>query len=113
LGSRQKRRIRKAHIREIARERIIRLFELARAYPPKSRRYLQLAKRIEMRHRVRIPRDLKRSMCKGCSILLIPGRNARVRIQRRRGYITTTCLECGRVMRYPYRLKRLKEGARR
>ncbi|HEC57643.1 MAG TPA: ribonuclease P [Candidatus Syntrophoarchaeum butanivorans] len=109
LGSRRRRR-RKALIREIAKERIIRLFELAEDCPERSRRYLQLAKRIGMRYRVRIPPDLKRRMCKGCAVLLIPGRNARVRLHRRRGYITTTCLECGRVMRVPYKPLKKKEG---
>ncbi|RLG33580.1 ribonuclease P [Methanosarcinales archaeon] len=101
-----KRRKQKTKIRKIAFERIIRLFELAEECPERSRRYLQLAKRIGMRHRVRIPRDLKQHMCRGCSVFLIPGKNARVRLQSRRGYITTTCLECGRVMRLPYRPKR-------
>jgi len=88
----------------IAKERIERLFELAerefRHNPELSHTWLELARRISMRTRVRIPRELKRRMCKSCHRLLVPGRSARVRLKR--GRVCITCLACGRVMRYPY-----------
>ncbi|MHC1635166.1 MAG: ribonuclease P protein component 4 [Candidatus Methanospirareceae archaeon] len=97
-------------IRDIALQRIERLFELAEADAKKkkgkirSNRYVQLARRIGMRYRVRIPKHLKMRICKGCHSFLIPGRNARVRL--RGDYMVTTCLECNRKMRRPYKTPR-------
>lgn len=89
---------------KIAKERIERLFELAEREfghdPELTRAWLELARRISMRTRVRIPRELKRRMCRSCHRMLVPGRSARVRLKR--GRVCITCLACGRVMRYPY-----------
>ena len=94
---------------DIAVQRIERLFELAEeearaGVEKRSSRYLQLARAIGMRYRVRIPRHLKMRSCKGCYALLIPGKTARVRL--REEYITTTCLRCGKQMRRPYKVPR-------
>lgn len=91
---------------DIALQRIERLLELAVrdakvGKEKRSERYVDLARKMGMRHRVRIPPDLKRRICKGCHGILIPGRNARVRL--RGDYIATTCLRCGRQMRQPYK----------
>ena len=94
---------------DLALQRIERLFELAEADARKmdtgaksrSDSYVQLARRIGMRYRVRIPGQLKMRICKGCYTYLIPGKNARIRL--RGGYITTTCLKCGKQMRHPYK----------
>lgn len=96
-------------VRNIAAQRIQRLLELAEAEVKKgnetrSDRYVQLARKIGMRYRVRIPPDLKIAICKGCHSLLIPGKSARVRL--RGDYITTTCLKCGMMMRRPYKAPR-------
>ncbi len=101
--------------RSIAQRRIKRLFELAeqeaaRGREDRSDRYVQLARRIGMRYRVRIPGHLKMRICKSCNSYLIPGRNMRVRL--RGEYITTTCLRCGRQMRRPYTSKRSQSGQR-
>jgi len=87
-------------------QRIKRLFELAEADAKKgmekrSDRYIQLAREIGMRYRVRIPSHLKMRICEGCYTFLVPGKNARVRL--RGDYITTTCLRCGKQMRRPYK----------
>lgn len=85
-------------------ERIHRLFELAEAeYPSKperSKRYVSLARRIGMRYRVRLPRELRQKMCRGCGAYLVPGSTSRVRLYG--GCLCITCLECGRIMRFPY-----------
>jgi ribonuclease P protein subunit RPR2 len=95
---------RKTGIRDIATSRIKRLFELADEFfeldPNLSKRYVLLARKIGMRHRVRIPAELKRRVCKGCGAFLVPGANCRVRIRDYR--IVTTCLECGRQIRRPF-----------
>jgi len=94
-------------IKDLAVQRIKRLFELAedehKLYPKRSNRYVSLARKIGMRYRVRMPRELKRRMCKHCHSYLVPGSSARVRLRGR--YVTVTCLICNKQMRYPYKYK--------
>ncbi|MDT8357784.1 MAG: ribonuclease P, partial [Methanomicrobiaceae archaeon] len=66
--------------------------------PALSDRYVALARRISMRQRVRIPRELQRRFCRKCHAYLVPGVNARVRVHR--GRVVTTCLVCGHRRRY-------------
>src|SRR5206468_1859022 len=66
-----------------------------------SRRYVDLARRISKRTKTRIPSEVKRYLCKGCGIALVPGHNARVRLHAHNTGIVITCLSCGSVRRYP------------
>ncbi len=97
----------KAIARKIALERIEYMFKLAGEEicrdPERSARYVLLARRIGMRNRVSIPSHLKRSLCKSCSSLLVPGRSCRVRLKE--GCIIITCLGCGQIKRYPFTKK--------
>lgn len=90
--------------KDMAHQRIQRLFELAdsefKTHPERSNRYVGLARRIGMRYRVRMPKELKRRICKHCHAYLVQGATARTRLRGTR--ITTTCLNCGRQMRLPY-----------
>jgi len=90
--------------KDMAYQRIIRLFELARTefekHPDYSNRYVQLARKIGMRYRVRMPQELKRQICKHCHAYLVQGVTARTRLQGT--HITTTCTVCGKQMRLPY-----------
>lgn len=90
--------------KEIARERIQHLFELAEEVykdcPELADSYVERARKIGMRTQVRIPRELKRRVCKHCDSYLVFGDNARVRVRGK--HITVTCEECGGQMRYPY-----------
>ncbi|MBS7620200.1 ribonuclease P [Candidatus Bathyarchaeota archaeon] len=97
---------------EIALERINILFELAeknyRRREELARRYLQLAKRIAMRNRIRIPQNLNRRMCKECYSYLVPGVTSRVRVRsKREPHVSITCMNCGTVKRLP--IKRRKQ----
>lgn len=98
---------RKKWVQDIALQRMEKLFWLAEIEAEKrngearSDRYVQLARKIGMRYRVRMPRHLKMRICKGCYSFLIPGRNARVRLKG--DYLTTTCQKCGKEMRRPYK----------
>lgn len=88
----------------IAAERIERLTNLAREAATagdddRAIEYVRLARRIAERHRLSLPRRLKRFSCDRCDRYLIPGRNARVRTQN--GHVVITC-ECGEQARYPY-----------
>lgn len=69
-----------------------------------ARRYGELVRRISMRCRVGIPRSIKRWICKNCSVIMVPGLNARIR-SRREGKtlrVVTTCLVCGWIHRYEF-----------
>ncbi|MEM2320934.1 MAG: ribonuclease P [Candidatus Bathyarchaeia archaeon] len=98
----------RAKIREIALSRIERLFELAIKMldnrPDLSQRYVEIARRISMRARVRIPREKRLLICRHCKRFIFPGVSARVRLQpRREAHIVITCLYCGKRMRRPLR----------
>lgn len=90
--------------KDLAMERIQRLFELADAeYSSNSNRsdsYVSLARKIGMRYLVRFPRELKVRYCKKCESYLVPGNNCRIRLKGR--YMTITCLKCGDIKRYIY-----------
>ncbi|MCX9013722.1 MAG: ribonuclease P [Candidatus Methanoperedens sp.] len=94
----------KSWAKDMAHQRINRLFELAASefdtHPERSNRYVNLARRLSMRYRVRMPDELKPMICKHCHSYLVQGKNARTRLQGKR--ITTTCLICGKQMRHPY-----------
>lgn len=88
----------------IAAERIERLTDLARdaakaGDDERAISYVRLARRIAERHRLSLPRRLKRFSCDRCDQYLLPGRNARVRTQD--GHVVITC-DCGEQARYPY-----------
>lgn len=85
--------------KRIAKERIERLFSLARKRVEEgeleyARKYVQLAKRIAMKAQIKIPKELKESFCKNCFLPLIPGKTCKVRKTKKR--ITKICLNCGR-----------------
>lgn len=90
---------------DMAEQRIERLFELAwKAYPERpglADRYVDIARRISMRHRVSLPPELKKRVCKKCMSFLVPGENSRVRLDGKN--VIVTCLKCGGIKRYPYK----------
>ncbi|MGV8175506.1 MAG: ribonuclease P protein component 4 [Methanothrix sp.] len=89
--------------RDLALERMERLFVLADAaqaeHPERSDRYVQIARRISTRTRVRMPRALKHLFCRHCGCYLPPGKK---RVRLLHGIITSTCLSCGGQIRQPY-----------
>lgn len=99
-------------VKEIARERIEILLELAKkAFPTDralSKRYIELAHRIGMKAGVRLPKEEKAFICKACRSLLVPGVNCRVRTRTEYGTtVLITCLDCGAKKRYPSVRERL------
>lgn len=92
---------------QIARERIERLFSLARKRVDEDReeladRYVELARAIGMRHNVSIPRQLRRNYCHSCYSYLLPGYNCRVRVNSGKENINYRCGECGEVNRFGF-----------
>lgn len=97
--------------KDLAMERIQRLFELAESEyslnPERSNEYISLARKIGMRYLVRFPRELKVRFCKSCGAYLVPGDNCRIRLKGR--YMVITCLKCENIKRYPYSSTRTLE----
>ncbi len=106
---------RKERLKDIARERIGKLFsEASKAFgddPLLSKRYVEIARRISSKHKVRIPRELRRRFCRRCNAYFVPSRSVRVRLKGQK--MVYTCLECRGITRLPYlREKRLLRKAR-
>ena len=97
-----KERSRNPATKKIARERIEILFEQARlacgAHPERSNRYVEIARRIAMRQRIRIYRESRRQYCHHCYSFLVPGKNMRVRVHR--GNVVVSCHSCNKKTRY-------------
>jgi ribonuclease P protein subunit RPR2 len=93
-------------LQRIAKERISLLFRQAgkefRRHPERSKRYVELARRIGMRYNVRIPKNLRRKFCPKCFSYLKPGVNCRVRAREEKQAVAVTCMVCGFVSRHPY-----------
>ncbi|ESP89187.1 ribonuclease P protein component 4 [Candidatus Halobonum tyrrellensis] len=89
----------------IAEERIERLTVLAReatkaGEPDRAREYVRLARRVAERHRCGLPRTFTRFTCDRCDAFLVPGVNARTRLQEG-SHVVVRC-DCGATERYPY-----------
>ncbi len=65
----------------------------------KSNRYVRKARRVAMKHNIRLNSSVKRKFCKYCYSYLVPGENLRIRT--RDGKLVYYCLECKRYMRFP------------
>lgn len=91
-----------AAFKAVALERIKKLFEEAGKTEEQSlaNRYVELARKLGMRYKVRIPPELKRRYCKHCYAYLIPSKNCRVRVAR--GKVIYLCLNCKHFTRVPY-----------
>jgi ribonuclease P protein subunit RPR2 len=62
-------------------------------------RYVHLARKINMRYNVSMPKGYRLLFCKCCGSYLVPSRNSRVRLSG--GRITRRCMKCGSVYRIP------------
>lgn len=97
-----------AATKRIALQRIRSLFRLAREVIHENaalaQRYVDIARKVAMAARVRLPKECRRQVCRHCKSFILPGVNCRVRIkQRREPHLVITCLNCGRQMRIPLR----------
>ena len=93
-------------MRRIAKERINILFKLAagsvRTHPERSRRYVELARRIAAKYKVRPTAKQQRSFCKECRAFLKPGVSVVVRLDSKMRRAVWTCGSCGAKRIYPY-----------
>jgi len=92
--------MRQGSIKQIARQRIQKLFDEAKALgktdPKRAATYIESARKIGMAARIRLPTEFRRQTCKNCNALLVQGFNCRVRVkQKREPHVVITCLNCG------------------
>ncbi|OYT63961.1 hypothetical protein B6U74_06100 [Candidatus Bathyarchaeota archaeon ex4484_205] len=94
--------------RKIAKERVkILLEKVVNNWPAcskKRRRYIELAREICLKYRLKQPILLRRLICKKCKKPILPGIDSRIRIGKR-GTVIITCLNCGNIKRIPTSLE--------
>jgi ribonuclease P protein subunit RPR2 len=100
--------------RQLALQRIHSLFRLAkgriREEPQLAQRYAEIARKIAMRAKLRLPKEYRRMICRHCKSFIYPGVNSRVRVQQKREpHMVITCLVCGKITRIPLKSRRLKK----
>ena len=92
--------------KDIARERIEVLFNQADKTFPENKdradRYVELARKIAMSYRVKIPKELNKKFCENCYSYIKPGVNCKVEMDSEEKTVKWKCEECGHVKRYPY-----------
>lgn len=89
-------------IKELAEERVRILVNNAVRESDQERaaKLARTAREIAMHFRLRLPYQVRQLYCKKCKGLIVPGRNARVRIGRSNARaIRISCLRCGHVYR--------------
>ncbi|MGQ9506634.1 MAG: ribonuclease P protein component 4 [Candidatus Bathycorpusculaceae bacterium] len=100
-----------SNTKRIAMQRIKTLFHLAKENIHKdqalAQRYVDLARKIAMAAKVRLPREYRRQVCRHCKSFILPGVNSHVRIKKQREpHVVITCLNCGKHMRIPLKAKK-------
>lgn len=92
--------------KELASERVKRLFELAEeSHLEKTGmadRYVQLARELAMHYKIGIPRQLRSRFCRKCGSYLSPGSTSTVRTRKSIKAVVITCKKCGNITRFPY-----------
>ena len=99
--------------KQIALQRVHILFCLARKVvhedPELAQRYVEIARKIAMGTKLRLPREYRRLVCRHCKSFILPGVNCRVRTQsRREPHVVITCLNCGKHSRMPLKSREKK-----
>lgn len=95
-------RIPKKLKQEIALNRVKSLFKEAqqkfKTDSKLSQRYVDIARKTAMKVNLRLPRELKRKICKHCYHYLVPSKTCRVRIHKNK--VIYYCLNCKNYMRF-------------
>lgn len=97
----------------IATQRIKALFFSARENiknnPDLAQRYVDIARKVAMAARVRLPKKFRRQVCRKCKSFILPGINCQIRIKpKRESHIVITCFKCGKHTRIPLKRKKIK-----
>jgi ribonuclease P protein subunit RPR2 len=91
---------------DIASERIDRLMEMAGQNASsgdisQADYLVSLARRLSMKTKTPIPKDLKSLFCRNCYGFMLPGRTSRTAINSGMRRVETSCLRCGGKRFYP------------
>ncbi len=90
---------------KIAKERIEILFKLAEKelekHPKRSKRYVELARKIGMRYNIRLSKKEKASFCKYCNTLLYIGKTCEGIKSNLPNIKLVKCLNCGKIKKIP------------
>ncbi|MEK6954896.1 MAG: ribonuclease P [Candidatus Micrarchaeota archaeon] len=70
-----------------------------------SKRYVSLARKIAMRHRLPLG---SKSFCKKCGSIFIPGKTLKVRVASSKKGVIYECLKCNATKIYPYAKEKAK-----
>ena len=92
---------------QIALERCKKLFSLARGElernPTRAKRYVKLARKVAMRHRLPLG---SKEFCKKCGAVFVLGKSLKVRSSSKQKMMLYTCLACGAVKKFGYSRER-------
>ena len=93
----------KDKISKVAEERIRALFKEAESSKDRKLcdRYVKIARKISLKTKTKLPKELKKRICKHCEKYLVPGENCRIRLSK--GKMVYYCLNCRHFMRFPYK----------
>jgi len=81
--------------------------EVIHENPELAQHYAEMARKIAMSTKLRLPTEYRRQICRHCKSFILPGVNCRVRTQQRREpHIVVTCLRCGGHTRIPLKSKK-------
>ena len=89
-------------IKKIGLERIKILFDFAHVERKFANRYAEIIKKIAGKAQIKIPVHIKKRICKNCGHFLFPGKNLKVRTSKSKKTVNYTCLDCRKIMRFPY-----------
>ena len=65
----------------------------------KANMYVRKARRMAMKHNIRLSKLIKRKFCKHCYSYLVPGENCRIRTRDKK--LIYYCMDCKKHMRFP------------
>ncbi|MHA1874475.1 MAG: ribonuclease P protein component 4 [Candidatus Heimdallarchaeaceae archaeon] len=98
--------MRKKILREVAIEQINNLLTkadyLLKTDFKLAQKYVEQARKIQMRTRVSLPDYWKKRICRHCKTLLKPGVNCKVRLSSTNRVVSIKCNICGQYNRFPY-----------
>ncbi|XP_076464320.1 ribonuclease P protein subunit p21-like [Babylonia areolata] len=72
--------------------------------PEQCRFYIQTLKTVAEKHVIRLHPEIKRSICRKCYMLLVPGITSSCKIKKKGEKQTAvSCLHCGSVKHFPWK----------
>ncbi len=93
----------KPNQKKIAKARMDFLFQLAKEVFKENSsladKYVKIARRIAMKHKLKLDPKFKKMFCRNCHKYIMPGINCRVRLHRHR--LIYYCLSCRHYTRHP------------